>query len=347
MLRGQWNRLWWSALLLAGLLQVRTVWSEDAARRIHAGDPMPAFSLADAAGKTFTYDPQRAPALGLVIMKVGQEHFARIVTDLKTVAEELRSSGRPFDCVGVVSGPGSREFVLAQDAKGSGHFPLLLDPDFVLWGKLAIIAAPTAVVVGADHKVRWTEAGYGYDFIPAFHSQLGKAIGLKGSADASVRVETLQNASDRARVDRHVQMGRMLAQRGRLPSAIEELRKALALDPNAVGAVIELGELLCQAGQSQAALDIVATAESKVKGDRWMARFLQVSGWARRQMGQLDAAETLLTKATGLDPSLARTFYELGKVYQEKGDDDKALACYRKALARVFGETEKPAAFQP
>ncbi|MBN1359024.1 MAG: tetratricopeptide repeat protein [Sedimentisphaerales bacterium] len=340
MLTGQWIKVLGFALLVLGVLAVPALQAQETARRIHAGDTMPAFSLADVDGQIFTYDPNRPRVLGLVIMKTGQDQFERVMSDLRTVVEQLRSGGEPFDCVGVVSGPGAREFVLAHTVEARTRLPVLLDPDFVLWGKLGIIAAPTAIVVGANHEVQWTEAGYGYDFIPAFHAQMAKALGLGGGAEASVRVETLQNASDRARLERHVRMGRMLAQRGRLSSAIEELLKARALDPNAVDVVLELGELLCRAGRSQAALETAATAESKVKTDSEKARVLLISGWARRQMGEFDAAESLLSQAVSLDPTVPRALYELGKVYEGKGDAENALACYRKALARIFEETD-------
>lgn len=344
MLKRQASRSWWFVLLVLGLLGVQAAPAQESTRRVHAGDAMPAFSLADAEGTSFAYDANHPGVLGLVVMKTGQDHFSRVVADLKKVTAQLRP-GRPaaFDCVIVVSGPGAGEFVRAQTVETDSPVRVLLDPDFALWGRLGIIAAPTAIVVGADRQVQWTQAGYGYDFIPAFHAQMGKALGLDRDAEASVRVETLENASDRARLERHVQMGRMLAERGRLTSAIEEFRRARALDPNAIDVVLELGELLCRAGENQAAFDLAATTEAQAKTDPQRARILLIRGWAQRQMGQLDEAEALLSKAAELGPRSARTFYELGKVYQEKGDLEKAVSCYRQALARVFEEVETPA----
>jgi len=71
-----------------------------------------------------------------------------------------------------------------------------------------------------------------------------------------------------------------------------------------------------------------------------------VCAWAQRQMGDPNAAEPLLVKALALEPDSARILYELGKVYQAKGDAEKALSCYRKALAEVFGDAETPGSSQ-
>ncbi len=95
---------------------------------------------------------------------------------------------------------------------------------------------------------------------------------------------------------------------------------------------------MCRAGKNEAALKTVAQVKAEAAEDK--ARVMLVSGWAKRQMGDVDAAEPLLTKALELSPESPRILYELGKVHQAKGDVAKALACYRRALAEVFGDAE-------
>jgi tetratricopeptide (TPR) repeat protein len=239
-----------------------------------------------------------------------------------------------------MSGPGAKESLQSLDPNGHALFPVLLDPQYALWGKLGVVAAPTAVVVGADRKVRWAKAGYGYDFIPSFHAQLAQALGITArGADASVHVETLANTSNRARLERHAQMARSLVKRGRLELAIDEFKKAHALDPNEVDVVLELGELLCRTGRNEAAL--ATASEVKVRTDGEKARTLLISGWARRQMSELDQAQALLSQSLELDPRSSRALYELGQVLQAQGKVEQAATCYRRALALVFDEPVK------
>jgi len=196
------------------------------------------------------------------------------------------------------------------------------------------------VVVGADHKVRWAKAGYGYNFIPSFHAQMAQALGItKAGSEEAASVAFLENTSSRARLERHVQMARSLAKRGRVDLAISEFKKAQALDPNAVDVVLELGELLCRAGENEAALKVAS--EAKVRTNLEKAHALLISGWARRQMGDLNTAQTLLTQSLEFDPQSPRTLYELGQVFQAGGDLEKAAANYRKALALLFDEPDK------
>lgn len=307
-------------------------------RRLHVGETMPEFSLTGIPGASFRYDPAQSRVLGLIILQAGHSHLERLVADVEALAEKLKAEGAAFDCVGVICGPGSGDFLRARQPGAHASFPIFPDPNFALWGKLGVIAVPTAVVVGSDHKIQWVKAGYSYDFFAAFHAQLAKALGLAGTGDGDVQVKALENASDRARQERHLQMARALARKGRFALAINEFQKIHEADPNAVDVALELGEILCRAGKNEAALKVAGEAKAGTDPDK--ARALMISAWARRQMGELDAAESLLKRALELESRSARTLYELGKVYDARGDVPGALLCYRKALAEVFGDAE-------
>jgi Tfp pilus assembly protein PilF len=332
------GRLWWLVVSIGMLGSLSPLLGQEGLRRIHVGDTMPEFSLAGVDGAMFRYEHKQTRVLALVLLGTGQNHLERVVTDMEAVAQTLRSQTAAFDCVGVLSGSGANDLLRSRDRDAATAFPVLADPNFALWGKLGAVAAPTAVLVGADHKVQWIKAGFGYDFVAGLNAQLGKALGLVQGGDGSVRVETLENTSARARRDRHVQLARTLAKKGRLEAAMSELEKARQLDPNAADVALDFGELLCRVGKNDAALKMVTGIKAESNQDK--ARVMLISAWARRQMGDPNAAEELLVKALALEPDSARILYELGKVYQAKGDADKALSCYRKALAAVFGDAE-------
>jgi tetratricopeptide (TPR) repeat protein len=207
-----------------------------------------------------------------------------------------------------------------------------------LWGKFGIIATPTVIISDTNDTVLWVKVGHGYDFAPVIGACLNEALGIAQQIDPNDagRVKTVTNATVAARIKRHLQMANILQQKGRLESAIAEVRKAKDLDPNSVQVALELGELFCRAGQNKAALDFVKRVRATKRFDR--ARLLLISGWAKRQAGQLDAAEELLLETTTLNPKSSRAFFELGKVYQARGQAEKAMRVYYKALVLVFDE---------
>ena len=335
----QRNRTGWWPLALIFLAGTGPALSgQDGLRQWHVGDVMPEFSLSDPNGPAFKYEHGQARVLGVIVLQAGQTHLDRLLTDVEGLIQKLHAQGAKFDCIGVMSGPGAGGALRSRDAEAREAFPVLADPNFAFWGKLGVIAAPTAIVVGADHKIQWIKAGYGYDFVAGFHAQLTKVLGLGGGADATVRVETLENTSTRARRDTRIQLARMYARKGRPELAIEELEKLRRLDPNAVEITLELGEVLCRAGRNEEALKLASGIKAEAPADK--ARVLMISAWAKRQLGDTNAAESFLTKALELAPKSPRILYEFGKVHQARGDRDKALDCFRRALAELFGDAD-------
>jgi len=297
---------------------------------------MPEFSLPDSTGKVFAYKHNRKRVLAVVFLSASQKQSKSAVSDIQQILADLRAKAEPFDFVGIVTEPAKSDFIESTDSKPV--FPVLLDSQYKLWGKLGIIARPTVLIIAKDDKALWIRAGHGYDFAPALRSNLSYALGIAGkdAPKKAVKARALTNNSAGARIKRHLQMAKILETKGRLDSAIAEVRKAQALDPNSLEPALELGELFCRAGKGNDALETVTNVQTATRRDK--ARLLLISGWAKRRMGDLNAAENDLLEATKLDPKSTRGYFELGQIYQTKGDKDKALAAYHRALTLVLGD---------
>ncbi|HEW78905.1 MAG TPA: hypothetical protein ENH34_02915 [Phycisphaerales bacterium] len=307
-------------------------------RKMKVADEMPEFSLTEPNGPVFTYKHNRKRVLAIAFLSAKQKQSKHAVVDIKGIIKDLREKAEPFDFVGVMSGLTKKDFFDSDKANPKVTFPILLDTEYQLWGRLGIIATPTVLIVGKDDKVLWIKAGYGYDFAPALRSHLSQVLGIiqQSVPEESTQVKTLTNGTVEARMRRHLRTARMLEDKGRFESAISEVRKAEKLDPNSIEVALELGELLCTTNQSRAALDVIGKIKTTTKAEN--AKLFLISGWAKRQMSELDAAEKLLLKATILNPKSSRGFYELGKVYQARGEAEKAMQSYYKALRQIFAE---------
>jgi Flp pilus assembly protein TadD len=113
------------------------------------------------------------------------------------------------------------------------------------------------------------------------------------------------------------------------------------LDPNSIDVALALTELHLKSGQSDRALRVVAQFISRKLSDK--IKHILVSGREERKNGKLDAAEELLLEATTLDPNSSKALFELGKIYQEQEQMDKAMTVYRRALSLIFGDQSGPA----
>ena len=322
-----------SGIVICGLTAVVSLAAgpgEAPLRKMKLGDKMPEFSLTDEAQGAFEYKHGRGRVLVVAFLSAGQKQSNNAVSDITQILADPQIKSEPLDLVGVSTRP------LEDDVKPD--FPVVLDSQYKLWGKLGVIAMPTVLIVGKDDNISWIRAGHAYDFAPALHAHLRYELGIAGeeAPDETVKARALSNKTTASRVKRHLQMARILEGKGRLDSAIAEIHKAQALDPNSAEPALELGEILCRAGNSEAALEAVENVKTTERRDK--ARRLLISGWAKRQIGNLLPAEADLLEATELDPKSARGYFELGRLYRAKDDKDKALDAYHRALTLVFGE---------
>jgi tetratricopeptide (TPR) repeat protein len=298
---------------------------------------MPEFSGTTIKGQTFTYKHNQDKALMVVFLSPGHIRSARAVKDIDEIIHQLGTDAERLETVIAVDEPNNLDLSTMQNGK-SRNLHVLLDSEYKLWGKFGIIAVPTVVISDTSDKILCITAGYGYNFAPVVQAYLNQALGLtqKKDPEEAGRVKTVANDTTAARIKRHLQMAKMLEQKGRLESAIAETRKARELDPESPEAALELSELLCRVGQSKEALVITESLKVTKRFDK--ARLLLISGWAKRQMGDLETAEKLLLEATKIDAKSARALFELGKVYQSKQDVEEAMKSYHKALTILFNE---------
>ena len=331
------RRCWWVAFISAALLAVAVASGQGQLRRAKAGDKLSPFTLTDIEGNSFSYQQDTQRALAVVFLAAHQTRSERAVTDLNRIAADLQSSGHPLDLVSVVSDSEDLAYFrqLRKDLELAAR--ILLDREDRLWGRLGLTATPTVIVADRQGVIRWIRAGHGYDFAEQAKSEILQALGLKPVKETEhARVETLSNDTPEDRARRHMKMGQALDGEGRLEAAITELRKAQELAPKSVEIQLELGRLLCRGGQSEEAAAVAGKITATAPAEQ--AEVKMLLGWARRQLGDLDQAERTLKESVRLNPRSVRALYELGKLYRERGDNERAAEAYDRALAAHFQE---------
>lgn len=312
-----------------------------AQRRLSAGEQMPEISVVDLDGKPFEYKLGGKRILMVVFLSGKRANAARAAADIEEVVGDVRAKGKKLDVVVAVDDPNASYFKSDPDGS-SGSFHIVHDVDFKLWGKFGIIATPTVIIGGRDDKVLWAKAGHGHNFIPVLRAYLYQAFGIAHGSDPekSGEAKAVENSTVAARIKRHVKMARMLGEKGRFDSAIRQMQKAGEMDPNSIDVALTLAELHLKSGQGSKALRVIARFIARKMSDK--AKQLLISGRAKRETGELDAAEELLLEATTLNPKSSKALFELGKVYQTKEQTNKAMATYYKALALVFAGPSDP-----
>ena len=308
-------------------------------RRIPEGALVPEFSAVDTTGKPFVCRRSSGKVLILAFLssekKRSQEAVEDIFGALSSIPPERLTS---LQVAFVMQNVDNRQFI-ESIRKGAPTVIHILDDDrYDIWGKLGVIATPTVLITDPQGKVLCVKPGHAYDFAPVVKSRLFQALEIPYGAggDKAATVRTVANSTVSARAKRHLQMAQLLARKGKIGSAIEQAQMAYEIDSNSPKVALELGELLCRAGQAQKAIKLVSAVP--VENNRDKARVNLALGWANRQMGKLEKAEEFLQQGIGQDPTLPRLYFELGRIYQQRKDREKAMQAYFRALQLLYQE---------
>ncbi|UCD75472.1 MAG: tetratricopeptide repeat protein [Phycisphaerales bacterium] len=327
-----------AALLSAMLALPSTGQTQSRLRKAQPGEKLQPFTLTEMGGQDFAFEHRPDRVTVLAFLAAYQKRSERALDDLVKLVSELRRLEQPVDLLVVISGGEGIEYFRKKRDGLSLEAPMLIDADDVLWGRLGVVVTPTTILADREGAIRWIRAGHGYDFATDAQAGLNLALGIGAAPESDdiepVRSLTNDSAEDRAR--RHARMGQILARKGEVESGIAELRKAEALTPNVIDVQLELASLLCAAGRPGDALTALRSVTPVTRIEE--ARVEMLSGWAHRQLGDLDQAASRLANTIALDPTSGRAFFELGKIHEQRGEIRQAMDAYRHALAIHYGE---------
>src|SRR5215510_2108691 len=157
----------------------------------------------------------------------------------------------------------------------------------------------------------------------------------------ALAVTTLAQGQTNARAQAyyHFSRARLLDDQGQPGQAIEEYKKALELDPNNSLIYSEMAESYLRNNRPR---DAAETAQKAIEIDRDNIEahklmtniYLQVIGRANAQQppsaDTIDGAIHEFEEIIRIDATERQSFLMLGRLYQIKGDRDKAAEIYRK-----------------
>ncbi len=160
---------------------------------------------------------------------------------------------------------------------------------------------------------------------------------------ASVTTGFAQQGQTNARAQAyyHFSRARMLDDQGQANQAIDEFKKALELDPNNSLIYSEMAESYLRNNRPRDAADTAAKAISvdrdNIEAHKLLTTiYLQVIGRANAQqppsVETINAAIHEFEEIVRIDPTERQSFLMLGRLYQIKGDRDKATQIYKSFL---------------
>ena len=308
-------------------------------RRIPEGALIPEFNAVDITGKPFACTRSNGKVMILAFLSSQQKNSQKAIEDIFWVLSSIPSDRlTSLQIAFVLQNVDNGEFIASIQKEAPSVVHILDDDQYNIWGKFGVIATPTVLISNPQGMVLCVKPGHTYDFTQVVKSRLFQALEIPydvSSNDTST-VRTVVNSTMSAKAKRHLQMAKLLSRKSKVSLAIEQAQMAYEIDPNSPEVALDLGELLCRAGQVQKAIKLVSSLSGQ--SDRDKARINLIMGWAKRQLDQMDEAEKHLLDGINQDPMLPRLFFELGRIYQQRNDSEKAMQAYFQALQLIYRE---------
>jgi len=183
-------------------------------------------------------------------------------------------------------------------------------------------------------------------------AMLGAVYGAQGKTDeARQQFETWAVKQPR-NVAAQTMVAMLLERQNKPGEARTAYEKVLAIDPQAPIAANNLAWQYAESGGNlDVALQLAQVAKSQMPNE---PEFNDTLGWVYYKQDIVDQAVPLILQAVGRDPKNAQFQYHLGMAYAKQGEDSKAIATLKGALAlsasfeganearRVIGELSIP-----
>lgn len=144
-------------------------------------------------------------------------------------------------------------------------------------------------------------------------------------------------ANDPYNADYYHNMASAMRRQGDIAGAESVYRQALKVDPAHQPTYHSLAVMLKDQGRGEEAL---ATMQTWVAAQPYSAKPYIETAWLKREMGDVTGSEELLITARRLDPQDHVAAAQLGQLYQDTNQPDRAAAMYKISLNKRWYQPE-------
>jgi thioredoxin-like negative regulator of GroEL len=322
-----------ATVLLATLLTAAA--RADDLRNIKRGEPVPAFRLPTIDGATVDSESMKGSVVVLLCLSAEQRRSELAAMDSEAVIHDIGSDKVKMVHVtaDVIQKPYFEKF---RQERGI-HTPLALDADRTLYAKLGLIVFPTTVILDKEGRLSGVMSLHDSRYKHVLDAEVRHALGQLNDEQFQKKLaeEPTSDGSPKSVASAHRALARSLREKGRLDAAQDELKKAIEQDPTNREIFLDLAELNILTKDLDAA---DANIQKVLEAQADHRRAKQLKGIVLFYRGKYDDALVLLEQALVLNPNPEQAHYYLGLIYEQKGDQAKAIEHYREALRRLIHE---------
>ena len=314
------------ALPIVAAVLLATPSSALAFRSIAVGSAVPALTVEVPGSQAVTL-PTPGRITILIFWRPGQPFSDEALSDLVALSPALGTRG-----VGVVAlaEPGSPGRVPSRLP-----FRTATDRDRQISDAFGVIVFPSTAVIDGQGVLRAYIPSRTSNYRTLVEAHTLRALGTISDAELAERLARVGEVygHNAEAAQGAYQRGTALAADKRLEDAAREFAQALALRPDLIEAHLQLGYVRLEMNDAAQALrefQFVLAKNPTSPGARVGV------GIARTRLGEVDEGIRLLEEAVVLNPEPVRGHYELARVYEARGNVERAVYHYRWAFLKLL-----------
>ncbi len=301
-------------------------------RGLSVGDSAPPFSVRALDGTEVTGESYRGKVLLMVFARPEHEKSLQALIAAQEVLN--RNCDSKLAVLGIATKPGSEEYFKRIAAEHELTFPIASDPQRDTYGQFGVVVAPTTLLIDEAGALRFImpHIRLNHDRELCIHTDL-----LLGKIDQERHDQQL-SPSDQSTMEgqdgwtRRLGLAEQLMQQGRCGQAIPILTE-LQSERDSTTVVTLLGTSLLEVGRiDEAARWLEPLAKRELPCPRAKVALARLE----LHRGHNEAAERYLVDALALSPTKGPILFQLGQIYEQRGELGKAVECYRRALEEVY-----------
>ncbi|MBC8413165.1 MAG: tetratricopeptide repeat protein [Nitrospira sp.] len=308
------------------------------AMSIKAGELVPDFSLKTLNGSIASLMDYRGKTTVIIYWRPGQGRSQRTLKDAAKISK--KSGNDRISFVTVVAEVLDFTDIIKLLRDEEIDFPVLIDKDHEIFGKLGIRVYPTTIAIDAEGRLMQAIPGHPPAYMQMLQNILAQKQGGDGGPDEQgTSLSASGDDSSSVEIDMYYNTALKFAESGQIELAIKTAEKSVRSGSERSAAHELLGFLFLNNKNAERAEQEFKSALSL---DSSSPDALTGLGASLIAQEKVDDAISVLKEAVKGNPHPARALYELGRAYTSMGMLDKASLHYQKALQQVMSDMLLP-----
>jgi tetratricopeptide (TPR) repeat protein len=290
----------------------------------------------DTAGRDVAVPMADKPVV-VAFLRPGQQQSDDALEQMKAVLAKQPAG----QIVLVFSGPDNAAAGHQYAAARMITWPVVLDRDYALSGKMNVHVWPATIVVGTDGTEIARLTGMPSSYAADLHANLDFAARQIDQAALNRRLSTKQvvAATSQQAATRYVIIANALLDRGQVDAALVEIEQGLTRDPSDASLRLTRARILLK--QKKFADALAAADQLAGVIPAWQCNV--VRGEALIALERWPEAKAAVADAVKLNPSPSHAWYLAGLVHAHDQDWKNASAAFQRAYESTLGGGAKAA----